>query len=24
MGTHEELLAREGQYSVLHRLQFNE
>ena len=24
MGTHEELLAREGQYAVLHRLQFNE
>ena len=24
MGTHAELLAREGQYAVLHRLQFNE
>ena len=24
MGTHEELLAREGQYAVLYRLQFNE
>jgi len=24
MGTHEELLARAGQYAVLHRLQFNE
>ena len=23
-GTHAELLAREGQYAVLHRLQFNE
>jgi ABC-type multidrug transport system fused ATPase/permease subunit len=24
MGTHDELLARNGQYAVLHRLQFNE
>jgi subfamily B ATP-binding cassette protein MsbA len=24
MGTHAELLAREGHYAVLHRLQFNE
>jgi subfamily B ATP-binding cassette protein MsbA len=24
MGTHDELLAREGQYAVLYRLQFNE
>jgi peptide/nickel transport system ATP-binding protein/oligopeptide transport system ATP-binding protein len=24
MGTHEELLARSGQYAVLHRMQFNE
>jgi subfamily B ATP-binding cassette protein MsbA len=24
MGTHEELLARNGPYSVLHRLQFSE
>ena len=23
-GTHEELLARNGQYAVLHRMQFNE